>query len=67
MKEVIMFGSLIVLVIVLVSGACFGYIANIVRLADTDFQAPYKAEIIRVVGIAVPPLGMVAGFINIAD
>jgi hypothetical protein len=44
-----------------------GYVANIVRLCSTDFEAPYKAEVIRGVGVVVPPLGVVLGFVPIAD
>lgn len=44
-----------------------GYIANIYKLTDCDFDAPYKAETFRVVGIVIPPVGAVMGFINIED
>lgn len=47
--------------------AVWGYIANIYKLTDCDFDKPYKAEVIRVVGIVVPPVGCVTGFIHIDD
>lgn len=53
-----------ILALVLVIG---GYVANIVKLADCDFKPSYKAEIFRVSGVFMPPLGMVLGFIDIAD
>lgn len=45
----------------------FGYVKNIVRLAHTDFQAPYKAEVLRGAGILVPPMGIIEGYIKIND
>lgn len=41
---------------------------NIYKLTQCDFQAPYKAEIIRGIG-AFPfvPLGIVAGYLHIND
>ena len=47
--------------------AVWGYIANIYKLTDCDFDKPYKAEVIRVVGIAVPPVGCITGFMHIDD
>lgn len=47
--------------------AVWGYIANIYKLTDCDFDKPYKAEVIRVVGIVVPPVGCVTGFMHIDD
>jgi prepilin-type N-terminal cleavage/methylation domain-containing protein len=44
-----------------------GYVGNIVRLCHCDFAAPYKSEVIRVIGIFVPPVGVVTGFCKIED
>ena len=44
-----------------------GWLFNVVRFCQCDFKAPYKAEIIRGVGIVVAPVGGVAGWITIAD
>lgn len=43
-----------------------GYIKNIVKLGKLDFQEPYKAEVIRMIGV-FPPVGMIAGWVNIED
>ena len=60
-------GFIIVVFIILIIGAgVTGWIKNIVKLTRCDFEAPYKAEIIRVVGI-VPPVGAVVGWLNIDD
>ncbi len=44
-----------------------GWVMNLVALIKCDFEAPYKAEGIRAVGAIVPPVGMVAGWIDIDD
>jgi len=44
-----------------------GYILNIVKLCDCDFDASYKAEIIRGIGIVLPPVGCIVGYFSIAD
>jgi len=44
-----------------------GYALNIFKLVKLDFEAPYKAEIIRTVGVFVPPAGIVAGWMTIGD
>ena len=56
--------SLAAIFVVLVAFA--GYVSNIVKLAQCDFKAPYKAEVIRIVGI-FPPVGAIVGYINIKD
>jgi len=43
-----------------------GWVLNIIKLTKTDFQAPYKAEVIRAVSI-IPPMGAIVGWINIKD
>lgn len=53
--------------IALFIAAGFGWINNLVGLFQTDFEAPYKAEIIRGVGVFVPPVGVIAGYVDIAD
>ena len=58
MKYIIVLQILIVLVV----GT--GWVKNIIKLADCDFEAPYKAEVIHVVGL-VPPVGMITGWMNV--
>lgn len=36
---------------------------NIYKLTQCDFEAPYKAEVIRVVGI-IPPVGAIFGYMD---
>ena len=44
-----------------------GWIANIVRLAKCDFESPYKAEVVRTIGVFTGPVGSIMGFIDIED
>ena len=44
-----------------------GWILNLVKFCECDFKAPYKAEVIRGVGILVAPVGIVVGWITIPD
>lgn len=40
----------------------FGYINNIYSLAaKDDFASPYKAEVLRGIGVFVPPVGVILG------
>ena len=44
-----------------------GWIMNIVKLAQCDFASPYKAEMFRIVGVAVPPVGAVLGYMDLGQ
>lgn len=59
---------LIILVVgaILVLGIGFGWVRNIVKLSNLDFEPPYKTEVIRIVGL-VPPVGMVTGWMTIGE
>lgn len=57
MREII----LIKIAILLIIGT--GWIMNILKLVDCDFEKPYKCEILHGIGL-VPPIGMVTGWIN---
>ena len=48
-------------VLVLVVG---GYVTNLYKLTQLDFEPNYKAEAIRIIGIPVAPLGVIAGFVT---
>ena len=49
------------LVILLIIGT--GWVKNIIKLSDCDFEPSYKAEIIHLVGL-IPPVGMITGWMN---
>lgn len=42
----------------------WGYLTNLYKLTQLDFEPNYKAEAIRIIGIPVAPLGVIAGFVT---
>lgn len=58
------FGIVFVFIFVL---AAYGYISNVVKLAHCDFKSPYKAEALRTIGIVIPPVGWIEGYLTIED
>jgi hypothetical protein len=57
--------TLIAIFIIVGIMAISGYVMNIVKLTECDFEAPYKAEVIRSVGIPIPIVGAIAGYMDI--
>ena len=55
------------LVIVFVLSIFVGYIFNVIELFKCNFEPIGKAEIVRTIGVFVPPIGVVAGYIDIED
>lgn len=43
-----------------------GYVLNIVKFVKYDFEAPYKAELIRGIGMVIP-YGGIIGYFHIED
>ena len=56
--------AVIVVAVVAIIGT--GWVKNIIKLTDCDFESPYKTEVIRVVGI-IPPVGAVVGWMDIGE
>ena len=52
------------LVIFLVGGV--GWVKNIIKLSQCDFEAPYKAEVIHAVGV-IPPVGAITGWLDLGE
>jgi len=46
---------------------CVGWVCNVWELCHCDFEAPYKAEVCRSLGVVIVPMGMIEGFITIKD
>jgi hypothetical protein len=59
------FTLLEVIICIVIFFAALGYIMNIVKLASCDFERPYKAEVIRTVGIFTGPVGSVIGYLDV--
>jgi|LakMenE01Jun11ns_1017448.scaffolds.fasta_scaffold5345242_1 hypothetical protein len=54
-----------VLTIVFSAAMLWGYVANIYRLSQCDFEPKYRAETIRICGIVFPPVGVIIGYIDL--
>jgi hypothetical protein len=59
------FGILVIILVFVI--APIGWGMNIYKLIHTDFQSPYKTEVIRGVGVVIPVIGAVTGYIDIND
>ena len=44
-----------------------GFFINIYKFCTSDFEEPYKSEIVRGIGIPVPIIGAVVGWMDIGD
>ena len=53
-----------ILSILLVILVWVGWVLNILKLAECDFEAPYKAEVIHTVGL-LPVVGAVTGWLEV--
>lgn len=59
--------ALFYLVVLAVLIVCFtGWVKNLIKLSECDFEPPYKAEVIRTVGI-IPIVGAFTGYMTIED
>ena len=57
--------SLMVVFVFLFGFLCvMSWAYNIYKFVSLDFEAPYKAEVLRGVGIPVAPVGVVLGFVE---
>lgn len=54
--------AIVFLLLVIICGV--GWVKNIIKLAECDFESPYKAEVLHAVGL-VPIIGAVTGYIDI--
>lgn len=45
----------------------WGYVANVVKFVSADFQEPYKEEVLRGIGVFIPPVGVVIGYLEIEE
>ena len=42
----------------------YGWVLNIYKLVQLDFNPPYKAEVIRIIGVPIDVVGVVVGYFN---
>lgn len=52
----------VVIVIVL----AIGWIKNVIKLIDADFEAPCKTEVVRTISL-IPPIGGFTGWMDIGE
>ena len=57
--KTVMFIQLFILIIV---GT--GWVKNLIKLTECDFEPSYKAEVIHIVGL-IPPVGMITGWLDV--
>ena len=57
-------GSFIKIWWVIILFAIGAWCVNIYKTTQLDFEAPYKAEVFRVAGILVAPLGVILSFVT---
>jgi len=55
-----------IFIVFIILVVAIGWVKNIIKLSDCDFEDPYKAEIIHAVGI-IPPIGAVTGWIDVGQ
>lgn len=55
------------IVSVIVGAIILGYGLNIISFINCDFKEPYREEAIRGVGVVFPPVGVIAGYMEIED
>ena len=61
------FVAVVLVIVIIVLFLLVGWILNIVKLCDCDFQTPAKVEVVRIIGIFVAPVGGIIGWIDISD
>jgi hypothetical protein len=54
--------EVLALIILLAGGT--GWVKNVIKLSDCDFEAPYKAEVIHTIGL-IPPIGAITGYLSL--
>lgn len=64
-EDASMIGSLVVLAFYFFIILGWGF--NVYKFAKSDFEEPYKSEIIRGIGIPVFVMGTILGFMTIGD
>lgn len=64
MNRQIGYGIVGFVVVVFLTLAATGWVKNLIKLSNCDFEAPYKAEVIYAVGL-IPPVGMVTGWLDL--
>lgn len=62
-KEITMRLFTVIWLMILIIGFT-GWVQNIIKLSNCDFEKPYKAEVIHIIGL-IPPIGAITGWLNV--
>ena len=54
-------------VIAVILAAGVGYVMTWVKFVSSDFEAPYKSEVIYGIGVVIPFVGAVTGYIDVEN
>lgn len=41
-----------------------GWVSNLIKLTDCDFEAPYKCEVVHTIGVFIVPIGVFTGYMD---
>lgn len=44
-----------------------GWVKNIIKLSNCDFEPSYRSEFLRIIVIPVAPMGIVIGYMDLTD
>lgn len=56
--------GLMIAALLVLALATTGWVKNIIKLSECDFEAPYKAEVVYGIGV-IPMVGMVTGWLDV--
>lgn len=57
--------GLVVFIVVAFGAVSWG--KNIYEVTQCDFEAPYKCEVLRIIGVPAFPVGVVVGFMDLGE
>ena len=57
--------SPLILVLIFVAPVFYGYGVNRYKFVTSDFEQPYRSEVVRGFGVVIPPIGVVAGYFDL--
>lgn len=43
-----------------------GWVKNLIKLTNCDFEAPYKCEVVHALGL-MPPIGAITGWLDVSN
>ena len=57
--------STLVVIVIIISVLFTGFVLNVVKaFTECDYESPYKCEVVRVLGITIPIIGGVVGYMS---